>query len=270
MTPMIHAQHDYPDEQEPGLSARRPTTRPSVEIHVLQGERPMAADNKSLGRFILDGILPAPRGVPQVEVTFDIDANGIVNVSAQGQGDRQGAEDHDHGSSSGLSKDEVEKLQREAECTRRGPGKRREEIEARNNADNLAYQAEKTLRENGDKVPPTSRARSRGRSRPCGRRCEGPTPPPSDRQRRSWQLAAEDRRRRSTPPRALRWRRLDQWHGADRPAARGGHGRGRVPRGLGLHSKQPIQVPRPIFGGGFCLALEKRSAGSKWESAPGE
>jgi molecular chaperone DnaK len=124
----------------------------SVEIHVLQGERPMAADNKSLGRFILDGILPAPRGVPQIEVTFDIDANGIVNVSAKDKG--TGKEQRiTITASSGLSKDEIERLQREAELHAEEDRKRREDVELRNNADNLAYQAEKILRENGDKVP---------------------------------------------------------------------------------------------------------------------
>ena len=126
--------------------------QPSVEIHVLQGERTMAADNKSLGRFILDGILPAPRGVPQVEVTFDLDANGILNVRAQDKA--TGKEQKiTITASSGLSKDEVEKLQREAEMHAAEDQKRREEIELRNQADTLAYSAERTLREHGDKVP---------------------------------------------------------------------------------------------------------------------
>ena len=126
--------------------------QPSVEIHVLQGERTMAADNKSLGRFILDGILPAPRGVPQVEVTFDLDANGILNVRAQDKA--TGKEQKiTITASSGLSKDEVEKLQREAEMHAAEDQKRREEIELRNQADTLAYSAERTLREHADKVP---------------------------------------------------------------------------------------------------------------------
>jgi molecular chaperone DnaK len=124
----------------------------SVEIVVLQGERPMAADNRSLGRFILDGILPAPRGVPQIEVTFDIDANGIVNVSAKDKA--TGKEQKiTITASSGLSKDEVEKLQREAETHAAEDQAKREEIELRNNADNLAYQADKILRDNADKIP---------------------------------------------------------------------------------------------------------------------
>jgi len=124
----------------------------SVEIHVLQGERTMAADNKSLGRFILDGILPSPRGIPQVEVTFDIDANGIVNVSARDKG--TGKEQKiTITASSGLSKAEIDRLQHEAELHAEEDRKRREEIELRNNADNLAHQAEKLMRENGDKIP---------------------------------------------------------------------------------------------------------------------
>ncbi|MFC1981394.1 molecular chaperone DnaK [Chloroflexota bacterium] len=126
--------------------------QPSVEIHVLQGERPMAADNRTLGRFMLDGILPAPRGLPQIEVTFDIDANGILNVRAQDKG--TGREQKiTITASSGLSKEEVEKMQKEAEMHAAEDTKRREEVEARNTADTLAYTAEKTLRDNKDKIP---------------------------------------------------------------------------------------------------------------------
>jgi molecular chaperone DnaK len=126
--------------------------QPSVEIHVLQGERSMSTDNRSLGRFMLDGILPAPRGLPQIEVSFDIDANGIISVKAQDKG--TGREQKiTITASSGLSKEEIERLQHEAELHATEDAKKREEIEARNMADNLAYTAEKTLREQGDKVP---------------------------------------------------------------------------------------------------------------------
>ncbi|MCK4402828.1 MAG: molecular chaperone DnaK [Dehalococcoidia bacterium] len=126
--------------------------QPSVEIHVLQGERPMAADNRTLGRFILDGILPAPRGLPQVEVTFDIDANGILNVSARDKG--TGKEQKiTITASSGLSKEEVERMKREAESFAVEDAKHKEEVEIRNSADSLAYTAEKTLRDYGDKIP---------------------------------------------------------------------------------------------------------------------
>ncbi len=126
--------------------------QPSVEIHVLQGERPMAADNRTLGRFMLDGILPSPRGVPQIEVTFDIDANGILNVRAQDKG--TGKEQKiTITASSGLSKEEVEKMQKEAEAHAAEDAKHREEVEAKNTADTMAYQAEKTLRDNKDKIP---------------------------------------------------------------------------------------------------------------------
>jgi molecular chaperone DnaK len=127
-------------------------SQPGVEIHVLQGERPMAADNRTLGRFMLDGILPAPRGVPQIEVTFDLDANGILNVRAQDKG--TGKEQKiTITASSGLSKDEVNKMQKEAELHASEDVKRRDDIEAKNMADTLAYQAEKTLRDNKDKIP---------------------------------------------------------------------------------------------------------------------
>ncbi len=126
--------------------------QPSVEIHVLQGERPMAADNRTLGRFMLDGILPAPRGVPQIEVAFDIDANGILNVKAHDKG--TGREQKiTITASSGLSKEEVENMQREAEVHAAEDAKHREELEARNIADTLAYTAEKTLRDQKDKIP---------------------------------------------------------------------------------------------------------------------
>jgi len=126
--------------------------QPSVEIHVLQGERAMAVDNKTLGRFMLDGIIPAPRGMPQIEVTFDIDANGIVSVKAQDKG--TGKEQKIViTASSGLSKDEVKQMQQDAEVHAADDAKRREEIETKNTADNLAYTAEKTLQEHGDKVP---------------------------------------------------------------------------------------------------------------------
>jgi len=126
--------------------------QPSVEILVLQGERPMAADNRTLGRFMLDGILPSPRGLPQIEVTFDIDANGILSVRAQDKG--TGREQKiTITASSGLSKEEVERMQREAETHAAEDTKRKEEVETRNTADTLAYTAEKTLREQKDKIP---------------------------------------------------------------------------------------------------------------------
>jgi molecular chaperone DnaK len=123
-----------------------------VEIHVVQGERPMANDNKSLGKFILDGIPPAPRGIPQIEVTFDIDANGILNVSAQDKatGREQSMQIIP---SSGLADEEVERMVQDAERHRDEDRKRKEEIEARNNADNTVYTAEKFLKEQGNQVP---------------------------------------------------------------------------------------------------------------------
>ena len=124
----------------------------SVEIHVLQGEREMAADNKTLGRFHLDGIAPAPRGVPQIEVTFDIDANGIVYVSAKdlGTGKEQKITIT---SQTTMSKEEVDKAVKEAEMYAEEDKKRREEVDTRNQAEQLVYQSEKTLGEIGDKLP---------------------------------------------------------------------------------------------------------------------
>jgi molecular chaperone DnaK len=123
-----------------------------VEIHVLQGERPMAIDNKSLGKFILDGIPPAPRGVPQIEVTFDIDANGILKVTAKDKA--TGRSQHiTITASSGLSDEEIEQMKKDAEAHAEEDRKRKELIEARNHAENTAYAAEKTLKDFGDKVP---------------------------------------------------------------------------------------------------------------------
>ncbi|TMA21875.1 MAG: molecular chaperone DnaK [Deltaproteobacteria bacterium] len=134
----------------------------SVEVHVLQGERPMARDNKTLGRFHLDGIPPAPRGVPQIEVTFDIDANGIVHVMAK---DRATGKENKITitSSSGLSKDDVEKAVKEAQSHEAEDKARREEIETRNKADNLAYATEKSLKELGDKIPAATKTDLEGK-----------------------------------------------------------------------------------------------------------
>jgi molecular chaperone DnaK len=135
-----------------------------VEIHVLQGEREMAADSKSLGRFILDGIPPAPRSVPQIEVAFDIDANGILNVSAKDKA--TGKEQKiTITATSGLSKEEVERLVRDAQTHAEEDRRRKETVEARNMADSLAYQTEKALRDAGDKVPADVRSEVEGKIR---------------------------------------------------------------------------------------------------------
>jgi len=128
----------------------------SVEIHVLQGERPMAADNKTLGRFILEGIPPAPRGVPQIEVTFDIDANGILKVSAKDKATGKEQSIRIEGSS-GLTKEEIERMKKEAELHAEEDRKKKELIDARNVADTLIYSTEKTLRDYGDKISPETK-----------------------------------------------------------------------------------------------------------------
>jgi molecular chaperone DnaK len=135
--------------------------QPEVEIHVLQGERPMAIDNKTLGRFILDGIPPAPRGVPQIEVTFDIDANGILHVSARDKATGKEQKIRIE-ASSGLSEQEIQKMVRDAESHLEDDKQRREEIEVRNHADNLAYQTEKNLKELGEKMGSEQKSRLEG------------------------------------------------------------------------------------------------------------
>ena len=167
----------------------------SVEVHVLQGERQLARDNRTLGRFQLVGIPPAPRGVPQIEVTFDIDANGMVNVSAKDQG--TGKEQKiSITASSGLSKDEVDRMMKDAESHADEDRKRREEIETRNRADQAVYAAERMVKDTGDKLGAADKAHDRGRHRDV-----------------------EDRNR------GERRRRHDQRHGGvDAGAAQGGRG----------------------------------------------
>nr|MDD3720271.1 molecular chaperone DnaK [Candidatus Gracilibacteria bacterium] len=150
-TPMIPRNTTIPNAKSETFSTAA-DNQPSVEIHVLQGEREMAADNKSLGRFILDGIASAPRGVPQIEVTFDIDANGVLKVKAKDKG--TGKEQHiTIQGSTGMDDAEVDRLVKEAEAKKEEDKKRKEKIDARNMADSLVYQSEKTLTDNKDKVP---------------------------------------------------------------------------------------------------------------------
>ena len=149
-TPLIERNTTIPTRKSQIFSTAS-DMQTQVDIHILQGERPMATDNKTLGRFILDGIPASPRGVPQIEVTFDIDTNGILNVTAQDKA--TGRSQHiTITASSGLSKEEVERMRKESELHAEEDLKRKEIIEARNYADNAAYTAEKTLRDGGEKV----------------------------------------------------------------------------------------------------------------------
>ncbi|MDR2708388.1 MAG: molecular chaperone DnaK [Elusimicrobiota bacterium] len=154
-TPLIERNTTVPVKKTQIFSTAA-DSQPAVEINVLQGERPMAKDDLSLGRFTLDGIPPAPRGVPQIEVTFDIDANGILNVSAKDLGTGK-AQSIKISSSTKLSKDDIDKYVKEAQAFASEDEKRKEEIEARNEADALVYNVEKTLKDHGDKISPDER-----------------------------------------------------------------------------------------------------------------
>lgn len=149
-TPLIDKNTTIPASKSQTFSTAA-DNQPSVDIHVLQGEREMAADNKTLGRFILDGIPPAPRGIPQIEVTFDIDANGILNVKAvdKASGKEQSIRIE---SSSGLSDEEIEKMKKDAEAHAEEDKKKKEQVEVRNTADTLVFTTEKALKEAGDKI----------------------------------------------------------------------------------------------------------------------
>lgn len=150
-TKLIEANTTIPTQKSQVFSTAA-DNQPSVNIHVLQGERPMAADNRTIGNFVLDGIPPSPRGIPQIEVSFDIDANGIINVKAtdKATGKEQKIKIE---ASSGLSEDEIKRMKQEAEANAEADAKRKEEVEKLNQADSLIFQVEKQLSELGDKLP---------------------------------------------------------------------------------------------------------------------
>ena len=184
-TPLIERNTTIPTKKSQIFSTAS-DMQTQVEIHVVQGERPMATDNKTLGRFMLDGILSAPRGVPQVEVTFDIDANGIVQVSAKDKA--TGREQKiTITASSGLNKSEVERMVKDAEQFAAQDTARKEEVEQRNQSDSMAYTAEKTLRDLGDKAPAEAKADIEGKIKAVREALKGSNV--SEMQRRSQELS---------------------------------------------------------------------------------
>jgi molecular chaperone DnaK len=160
-TPMIPRNTTIPSSKN-NIFSTAADNQTQVEVHVTQGERPMSADNKSLGRFILDGIPPAPRGVPQVEVTFDIDASGILKVTAKDKATSKSQNITITGAV-GLSDDEIERMQKEAEAHKEEDRKKAEEIEAKNKADSLVAAAEKALKDAGDKAPKDVKEKVQGK-----------------------------------------------------------------------------------------------------------
>ena len=241
MTPLIPRNTTIPTSKSETFTTAT-DSQPSVEVHVLQGERPMAAENKSLGRFILDGILPAPRGLPQVEVTFDIDANGILNVSAKDKG--TGKEQRIViQASSGLSKDEIDRMVRDAEShaaddQRRGARRSRRA----NQADTLVYQAEKMLREAGDRLPAELKGEAEGRVAAVRSAMQS-----SD--TAGIRRAMEDLDQHAPEARAGCLQRRGRGAGAgprrSAPGGPSGHCRGRVPRGVAASRRQAAYGSRP-------------------------
>ena len=150
MTKLIESNTTIPTKKSQVFSTAADNL-PSVEIHVIQGERPMAGDNKTIGRFHLDGIPPAPRGVPQIEVTFDIDANGIIKVSAQDKATGK-SQDIRIEASSGLTEEEIQRMKKEAEANADADQKAKEQVDKLNGADQMIFQTEKQLSEFGDKI----------------------------------------------------------------------------------------------------------------------
>jgi len=155
-TKLIESNTTIPSKKSETFSTAA-DSQPSVEIHVLQGERPLASQNRTLGRFILNDIPPAPRGVPQIEVTFDIDANGILHVTAKDKGTGK-TQNIRIEAGSGLSKEEIEKMKAEAKANESADKAQRDQIEKMNQADSLIFQTEKQLKEYGDKIPADKKA----------------------------------------------------------------------------------------------------------------
>jgi molecular chaperone DnaK len=263
MTPLITRNTTIPTKKSEVFTTAA-TTRPPVEVHVLQGERPMARDNRTLGKFHLVGIPPAPRQIPQIEVTFDIDANGILNVAAQDKATGK-QQNITITASSGLTKEEIDRMMKEAEANSAEDAKRKQEIEVRNQTDSLVYSTERTLGEHGSKLAEDDRkaideALAEAREALKGEDIEPDEARPGRSEPRRAQARGDHVPRGSVAGPARR--RRAEWADPGPVGSEGRRGRRRRLRGSGRQEEVTAHASRLLRGSGY------RGDGSAARGAP--